>query len=503
MKKELISCFFLSFFLITILSAQNPNRPNTIIGKRLFTDYYSPSTGDFTQFSNYRGGFEVDYLKNLTSKFNAVIPVKVSVVNLPEETDNRTTIGVGFSGQLQHYREENILIPYATAGVSVEVEAFEKTNFHVPLGVGFNIRLGRYAYINYQTEFRISLDGDRDNLHHGIGIGFMIGKLGDDETMEEVILPGLAKPDTDKDGVPDNQDICPEVAGLEAFNGCPDTDLDGIEDAMDQCPNDAGPPDTQGCPDTDGDGLSDDKDQCPKVAGTIQGCPDTDDDGIIDVEDKCPELAGPRESSGCPEQDTDKDGVPDHLDQCPNQAGTIDGCPDSDGDGIADSKDKCPNSKGEGRFNGCPDTDGDGIIDIEDKCPNSPGPNMSNGCPEITKEDAAILDYALQAVQFETGSDKLKKVSDLVLDQVVSVLANYPDHQVSITGHTDNVGSEKNNEALSIRRARSCYNYLVSKGVNPSRILVGGMGETVPIADNNTEEGKKLNRRVEFKLFPK
>jgi len=91
----------------------------------------------------------------------------------------------------------------------------------------------------------------------------------------------------------------------------------------------------------------------------------------------------------------------------------------------------------------------------------------------------------------------------LVLDQVVSVLANYPDHQVSITGHTDNVGSEKNNEALSIRRARSCYNYLVSKGVNPSRILVGGMGETVPIADNNTEEGKKLNRRVEFKLFPK
>ncbi len=502
MKKELISIFTISLFVLSFISAQNPLRPNTLIGKRLFTDYYSPTTGDFTQFDNYRGGFELDYLKNLSSKFNAVIPLKVGVVNLPEEENNRTTIGLGFSGQFQYYRENNIFIPYGTIGVSGELEAFESTNFHVPLGAGLNIRLGKYAYINLQSEFRLSLDGDRDNFHHGIGIGFMIGKIGDDPE-ENIILPGLAKPDTDKDGIPDNEDICPEVAGLEAFKGCPDTDADGIEDAMDQCPNDAGPPETQGCPDTDGDGISNDKDECPTVAGTIRGCPDTDGDGIIDVEDKCPDLKGDRETSGCPQQDTDKDGVFDHLDQCPNIAGTLNGCPDTDGDGIIDSKDKCPNSKGEGRFNGCPDTDGDGIIDIEDKCPNSPAPDQPNGCPLIKKEDAAILDYALQAVQFETGSANLKIESNQVLDQVVDVLASYPDHQLSITGHTDDVGLEMNNESLSIRRARSCYNYIISKGVNPERILVGGMGETQPIADNKTVEGRSLNRRVEFKLFPK
>lgn len=501
MKKELI-CLLLSLFVLADLNAQDPARPNAIIGKRLFTDYYSPSTGEYTQFDNYRGGFEVDYLRNLSPRLNAVIPVKFGVINLPEESNNLTTIGIGFLAQLQFFKENRIAIPYLLGGVSTEIEGFEDSHFHIPLGAGVNIRLGRYAYINLQSEFRASLDGDRDNLHHGIGLGFMIGKITKDAP-DEMLLPGLAAPDTDRDGVPDNDDVCPEVAGVAAFNGCPDTDEDGIEDVMDQCPNAAGPKETGGCPDTDGDGISDDKDKCPNDAGEILGCPDSDNDGIIDIEDKCPQQAGDRESEGCPRQDTDKDGVPDHLDQCPNAAGTLNGCPDTDGDGISDGQDKCPNSKGQARFNGCPDTDGDGIIDIEDKCPNSPGPNMPNGCPEIAKEDVAILDYALQAIQFETGSETLKQESYVVLDQVVSVMSNYPDHLISITGHTDNVGKESKNETLSIQRARSCYNYLVSKGLDASRILVGGMGEQQPIADNDTKEGRSLNRRVEFKLFPK
>jgi len=503
MKKELIYTFLIALFCMVSISAQIPVRPNALIGKRIFTDYYSPSTSDFTDFDKYRGGFEIDYLRNLSPQINAVIPLKIGVVNLPGEENNRTTVGLGFSAQLQHYREENILIPYLTAGISGELEAFENTYFHVPVGAGLNIRLGKYAYVNIQSEFRVSLDGERDNFHHGLGLGFMIGNGGDDEVLDEIILPGLAKPDTDKDGIPDGDDLCPEVAGLEFFNGCPDTDGDGIEDKMDQCPNDGGPKETQGCPDTDGDSVTDNIDKCPTIAGTIQGCPDTDGDGVIDIEDKCPDAAGSREASGCPELDTDKDGVADHLDQCPNAAGTLMGCPDTDGDGMADNNDKCPNSKGEGRFNGCPDSDGDGIIDIEDKCPNSPGPNMPNGCPEIAKEHAAILDYALQAVQFETGSDLLKRESNVVLDQVISVLQKYPDHQIGITGHTDNVGLYTNNEELSIRRARSCYIYLVAKGIRPERILVGGMGAMVPIGDNKTEEGRSLNRRVEFKLFPK
>ncbi|MFK7810362.1 MAG: OmpA family protein [Saprospiraceae bacterium] len=499
MKKVLTLLLVLCFCLNLSLEAQDPTRPNAIIGKRYFSDYHSPRSGNYTDFDNYRGGFEVAYLRNMSKKFNAVIPLKVGVINLPEEENNFTTIGVDFLGQLQFYKEDRKVIPYILAGLGGEMEDYTDLNFFVPLGAGANIRLGKYAYINIQSEFRVSLDGNRDNFHHGIGLGFMIGKITETEVPD--IFPGVAVPDTDGDGIADSNDTCPEVAGVAAFNGCPDTDGDGLEDKLDQCPNAAGPKETQGCPDADGDGVSDDKDKCPQEAGTLLGCPDGDEDGVADFEDKCPDEKGTRETSGCPELDTDKDGVFDHLDQCPNQAGPINGCPDADGDGIKDSEDKCPNAKGEGRFNGCPDTDGDGIDDSVDKCPNSPAPDMPNGCPEIKKEDKEILNYAIQAVQFETGKEKLKSESQMVLDQVIMVMNSYPDHKLSIIGHTDNVGEESRNEVLSINRAKACYTYLTSKGIATDRIIVGGMGEQAPIADNGTKEGKALNRRVEFKLF--
>ena len=79
----------------------------------------------------------------------------------------------------------------------------------------------------------------------------------------------------------------------------------------------------------------------------------------------------------------------------------------------------------------------------------------------------------------------------------------YPGYQLQISGHTDSVGDAAANEALSIKRANACYVYLVSKGVDANRLIVTGLGETQPIADNNTEEGRSLNRRVEFSVVPR
>ena len=490
--------FFLFFNAIS-LQAQDPVRPNAMIAKKIFSDYYTPIGEDIFDFNHYRGGFEVAYLRNISKRFNALIPIKVGVINVPDKENNLTTLGVDFIGQLQFYHPDRRVIPYFMGGIGGEMEDKTDLNFFLPVGAGINFRIGKYAYINLQSEYRISIEGNRDNLHHGLGLGFMIGKI--IESKVPNIFPDVAIPDTDGDGIPDSEDVCPEVVGVEAFNGCPDTDGDGLEDRKDQCPNIAGTKELQGCPDTDADGVTDDKDPCPQVAGTIHGCPDTDGDGIADNEDKCPDEKGSRETDGCPAIDTDKDGVADHLDECPKKAGTIHGCPDTDGDGIVDSKDKCPNAKGEGRFHGCPDTDGDGIDDSVDKCPNSPAPDSPDGCPKIKEEHEAILTHAIQAVQFETGKNTLKPESKIVLDQVVQVLNTYPDHKISIIGHTDNVGLEAKNEILSIERARTCYKYLVAKGVSPVRIIIGGMGEKAPIADNDTPEGRSLNRRVEFKLF--
>jgi OOP family OmpA-OmpF porin len=113
-------------------------------------------------------------------------------------------------------------------------------------------------------------------------------------------------------------------------------------------------------------------------------------------------------------------GVKDAADDCPNTPGPAEtnGCPDTDGDGVPNNKDNCPNDPGP--FNGCPDTDDDGIEDSKDNCPKTPGPVTNLGCPEIEKEEQEFLDFAMQAVNFETGSATLKADSYSILNKVGS-----------------------------------------------------------------------------------
>jgi OmpA-OmpF porin, OOP family len=111
--------------------------------------------------------------------------------------------------------------------------------------------------------------------------------------------------DIDGDGVIDEEDFCPTLAGLRIFGGCPDSDGDGIPDIHDACPDMAGPESNQGCPlsDRDRDGVPDDKDLCPDDPGSelFSGCPDFDEDGISDFDDLCPRIPGIKELKGCPE----------------------------------------------------------------------------------------------------------------------------------------------------------------------------------------------------------
>lgn len=173
--------------------------------------------------------------------------------------------------------------------------------------------------------------------------------------------------DSDGDGIPDDQDACPQLPGVPQFNGCPDRDGDGVDDRNDQCPDQPGSPQYGGCPppDSDGDGVTDDQDRCPGVFGLPQynGCPppDSDGDGLDDTQDQCPGTPGPRDFGGCPPPDRDGDGFPDHDDRCPDEAGI----------------------PGVGRGD-CGDQDGDFITNDGDLCPNAPGPAETGGCPPPT-----------------------------------------------------------------------------------------------------------------------
>ncbi len=111
------------------------------------------------------------------------------------------------------------------------------------------------------------------------------------------------------------------------------------------------------------------------------------------------------------------------------------------------------------------------------------------------------LVFKLKAINFETGADKMKESSFDILNKMASILNENPNMVIEVAGHTDNVGDDQKNLVLSENRAKTVMNYLISKGVNAKQMKAVGYGETQPIADNNTEEGRLANRRVMFTVL--
>ena len=147
-----------------------------------------------------------------------------------------------------------------------------------------------------------------------------------------------------------------------------------------------------------------------------------------------------------------------------------------------------------------PDSDKDGLNDKEDKCPNLAGPKENQGCPVIEETIKKKVDYAANYILFATGKYQLLSKSYKGLDEVVKILKDNPEMYLSIDGHTDNVGMDELNQALSDNRSKAVKNYFINKGIAENRLRAAGHGEANPIADNNTVTGRQKNRRVEMQL---
>lgn len=166
---------------------------------------------------------------------------------------------------------------------------------------------------------------------------------------------------------------------------------------------------------------------------------------------------------------------------------------DSDGDGVLDKDDACPNTYG--TLNGCPDRDGDGVADKDDHCPDVVGSKILHGCV-LSSEDLIFIEKASENVYFETGSSVLSINAKKELDGLASLLKSHPEIKASIKGHADSIGTHESNLVLSKNRAKSVKEYLVSKGVDGDHLNTEAYGETKPVADNGTYEGRARNRHV-------
>lgn len=187
--------------------------------------------------------------------------------------------GVGLTGGVSGIavNDDDFFVTYAGAGL----------NYWFNDALAFTLKT-TYKIYSKELDGLIGNDnGGESHFQHLAGLSFAFGKGND----------------SDKDGVNDDEDACPNIPGLESLNGCPDDDADGIRNSDDDCPLTAGLASLNGCPDADGDGIADANDDCPNTAGvaSLKGCPDADRDGIADAKDDCPRKSGPSSNNGCPE----------------------------------------------------------------------------------------------------------------------------------------------------------------------------------------------------------
>ncbi|WP_345972308.1 OmpA family protein [Sulfurimonas diazotrophicus] len=241
----------------------------------------------------------------------------------------------------------------------------------------------------------------------------------------------------------------------------------------------------------------------PEPAPAVADAPaDSDNDGVADDADKCPGTAAgvSVDANGCA-LDSDSDGVVDGTDKCPDTpaGATVDamGCQlDGDHDGVVDASDKCPDTPKGASVDelGCAvDSDGDGVSDLKDNCPNTPEGFKVDmvGCPVVKT----------LKIRYETASAVIAKESEGKVVEFAEFLKESPAYNVKILGHTDSRGSDKYNQGLSEARANSVRTLLIANGISEDRIIAEGKGESQPIADNGTKEGRAANRRIEVWLL--
>ncbi len=325
--------------------------------------------------------------------------------------------------------------PYLEAGTGYTWFGSQKS-LTMNGGLGINVPLSEKVSLNVNSAYKHAFNDMQDlqaHIQHTVAVAVSFGGK-----------------DTDRDGIYDQHDDCPEEPGLPAFNGCPDNDGDGIENSKDTCPDTPGLVEFDGCPDTDGDGTQDSEDACVNEPGSIEmnGCPDSDGDGVGDNVDSCVDVAGPVDNNGCP----------------------------------------------------WPDTDGDTVLDKDDKCPEVAGLVSNEGCPQPTKEVMDELNAMGAKVPFELNKALLGGKTTKLLDAVAGIMNKYPTVSFVIEGHTDTSGPKAFNQKLSEDRANSVKDFLVNAGIASDRLSAVGYGEDKPSSSNKTRKGRIANRRVEFKV---
>lgn len=175
---------------------------------------------------------------------------------------------------------------------------------------------------------------------------------------------------------------------------------------------------------------------------------------------------------------------------------------DVDSDGVLDRDDDCVDQAGDAKNKGCPwpDKDNDGVPDDKDNCPEEVGTRVNNGCPIVPSKFTEFIESDKNNILFTVSSSQLDSDAKFTLNSVKTLLDFYTKTSITIEGYASTDGSTAYNQKLSEERAMEIKNYLVSNNIAPERLSIIGYGESRPIANNSTTDGRAKNRRAQIKI---
>lgn len=175
---------------------------------------------------------------------------------------------------------------------------------------------------------------------------------------------------------------------------------------------------------------------------------------------------------------------------------------DVDSDGVLDRDDDCVDQAGDAKNKGCPwqDKDNDGVPDDKDNCPEEVGTRVNNGCPIVPSKFTEFIESDKNNILFTVSSSQLDSDAKFTLNSVKTLLDFYTKTSITIEGYASTDGSTAYNQKLSEERAMEIKNYLVSNNIAPERLSIIGYGESRPISNNSTTDGRAKNRRAQIKI---
>jgi len=369
----------------------------------------------------------------------------------------------------------------------------DKFSSVIPVGLGLQFR------ITEQTAFEISggcnfaltdkletLEEGGDDRFFNLLAGFAYRLTGEDkdsdgdglsDKLEKELGTDRKKADSDGDGLSDGAEYNQHKTNPLVA----DTDGDGIKDGDEVNTYKTDPLKA----DSDGDGLKDGDEINKHKTDPIKA--DTDGDGLKDGDEINKHKTDPLKA------DTDGDGLKDGDEV--NKHACDPAKADTDGDGLNDYAEVVTHKTNPGKA----DTDGGTITDGVEI---GRGTNPLEWRDDLPREEQIKgpvgAEIVMEGILFDTGSSRIKKSSEIVLNKVAKTMVDNPEIVVEIQGHTDSVGSRVSNLKLSQARAESVAKYLIAKGVAVERITTKGFGPDQPVASNDTAEGRQQNRRITF-----